>query len=168
MTNEPQRSIPIANYWGIIRAQVNDRATTAELWDAVRSAASAEGYTQLTGGLAEMNRLRGLSVGVRNAASVFTRARPEAAIESTMFAPDITSRSIPGLSLTPTYRVRYVRTSLDTQGVLQTNYRIESFPLQLPSTKASLLAEMEARAQLDVGKYAEQLVGIGNLEITVV
>lgn len=168
MTNEPPRSIPIAQYWGIIRAQVNDRATTAELWDAVRSAASAEGYTQLSGGLAEMNRLRGRATGVRNAATVFERARPEAGIESSMFAPDISARSIPGLSVTPTYRVSFVHTTLDMMGTLRTQYRTVSFPMQLPSTKDALLAELNADASMMGAKYGEQHLAVAHVEITVV
>lgn len=168
MTNEPSRSIPIAQYWGVIRGQIAARATTAQLWSAVRNAAAAEGYTTLTGGLAEMNRLRGLGTGLRAAAERFAKARGSAGIESSMFAPDVSARSIPGLSVTPTYRVSFVHTTVDLQGILRTQYRIVSFPLQLPSTKDALIAELDADAGALAGKYGEQHLSVGHIEIAVV
>ena len=160
--------LPLAGLWGNIQAAVRERVSTAELWATVNAAAAERGFSGTSGGIQEMNRLRALAGGLRNAAENFARASLDQQIDTTMFAPDINAQSIIGRSITPTYRVRYEQTTISPTGEQVSTWRTSSFPVQLPSTKELLMAEIDADAASLAETYGEQHVGIGSLEISVV
>lgn len=168
MTTDGGGRVPLAQYWGVIQRAVSERVTTAELWNMIRNASEAEGYVGTTGGLPEMNRLRGAAAAIRNASDVFRSARDDATITASMFAPDINAKAIPGLSLTPVYRVRFEHTIGTLEGQLVTTWRTISFPMQLPGTKDLLMAELEANASSLAEQYGEEHIGLDGVEITVV
>ena len=154
--------------WGEIQRAVGEGRSTAELWNIANEAAQARGFSGVSGGIASMNELRGTAARIRDSAARFARLDPSNQLGADVIAPDINAQSIAGRSITPVYRVRFTQTVETLTGQLATTTRTISFPFQLPSTKADLLAELEINAQSMAETYGEQHVGLTDIEITVV
>lgn len=160
--------IKLAGLWGEIQAAVRDRVSTADLWTRANEAAQSRGFTGVTGSALEMGALRSIAAKLRNSAETFARAAPGQALDPTMFAPNLNAQSTTNREITPTYRVRYLQQVRTAEGDIVGAFRTTSFPVQLPSTKEALLAELQADASLLAEKYGEQHVDLGEVEISVV
>lgn len=162
------RRLSLAALWGDIQRGVNERVTTSELWRMAKDAATARGFEGVSGGIEEMNRLRGTASAIREAALRFSKLGPNELITPSVFAPDINAQSIAGRSLTPVFRVRFTHTVTTATGETVTAHRTSSFPFQLPPTKAALLEELNLNAAAMAEQYGEINEGVDEIEITVV
>lgn len=154
--------------WGEVQRAVSERRTVAETWQIANDAAQARGFAGVSGGIQAMNAMRGTAAQIRDAAERFGRLDASGLIGPEHYAPDINAQSVQGRSITPVYRVRFTQTVNTLTGQLATTQRTISFPFQLPSTKADLLAELEINAASMAETYGEQHLGISDIEITVV
>ena len=167
MTNEAPR-YTLRAYLGEIARGVAEHVSTADLWGMVRQSAEAQGHGAPTGGLPLMNQLRAGFAGIERAKAAFDRALPQQTIEGSMIAPDVVTSQRPGMTVTPMYRVRYLQTVESLTGQTVTAYRTTTFPVQLPGTKAELLAELEADAISSAETYGERHLGLADVSLTVV
>lgn len=168
MTNEPGGSVQLSHFWGVIQRGVQDRLPTADLWAAVRGAAAAEGFGTVRGGIAGMNSLRGLAAGLRNASAALAAAPLDSAITNDYLSTSINSRPLDVRAEAPAYQVRFEHTVITQGGEQVTTWRTVQYSLQLPATKAQLLNDIAANAELLAGDYQETHVGVGAIEIAVV
>lgn len=160
--------LSLTGLWREIQAAVNERQTTAQLWDTINQAAAARGYSGTSGGLSLFNELRSLAVGIRDAAARFAAAADETQIDTTMYAPDLNAQYPYGRTTVPNYRIRYQQTVQTLQGQIVSVYRQLNLPGFLPSIKRDVLAEVEASAQANAERYGEQHINVFDVVITVV
>ena len=154
-------------YWGIIQAAVSQRASTAALWEAVRSDALAQGVTIQGVSAIDMGRLRSIVADQRNAMEAFGLLRPNEAITQSQIGTDISARDLAAQALAPTWLVRFEH-DVVVEGELQTLWRTSTFEGSLPATAGSLRSAVEADAQALADDYDVTHAGVGRIQIVAV
>jgi hypothetical protein len=163
-------------YWGSIQNAVSARASTADVWAAIRAAQAAEpgggGGVSVQG----VNEVRAAAARLRNASENFTQARDFAertgitqAIEGTMMSTAPWSREPQVLSTLADYQVRFETLLTTPAGEQASAWVTARFPTgQLPVTVGELIDALSAYS-LAFG-YADEatLAGIGDVSITAV
>jgi hypothetical protein len=163
-TSGQQKLLP---YWGIIVTSVAQRASTADLWAAVRAGAQIEG-NQLTGvRVQDMNVLRSIAASQQRSISSLQSLLPGNALDARNIGRDLSSRSLQDQSLAPRWIVRFEH-DVVVQGQLQTLWRSSVFEGQLPSTKGDLMNALESDAAELAKDYDVTHVGIGRFSIAAV
>lgn len=157
----------LAMFWGVIQSAVNQRKSTAEVWQAVKSEAEKQGVSLAGVRIQDMNTLRGLAARVRNASENFMRADLDAVIDPTMVSHYINSRDLNAISQAPIYQVRFQHV-VSEFGEEQTIWRTVRYTVDLPLTKGELLDELEAGAMQMASEYGQEHLGIGQIEIALV
>ncbi|HEX3513846.1 MAG TPA: hypothetical protein VHT26_07595 [Trebonia sp.] len=94
-------------YWGVIRSNVFQRATTTQLWQAISGWESQYNILRPGGLFNAVTAMRSLAVGQRNAENSLASAAPEDPLTADMIAQDINSRPVTEQSLSPSYLVRF-------------------------------------------------------------
>ena len=171
LTPGQKRLLP---YWGIIQSAVTQRASTADLWEAVRADARREGAILSGVSATDMGSLRSIVARQRNATESFGRLLPQQAVTSDHIAQDISSRSLDAQALAPAWRVRFEH-DITVDGQLQTVWRSSLFEGSLPATAGSLRSAIEADAEQMAasgsgGLTAESVthIGVGRIQITAI
>lgn len=101
---------------GVINAGAQARASTADIWAAVRGEAERLGITDLSGGFVAVNEYRSIYAGQRNAATAFGGAS-DAELFTRAYAPeDINARNLADQALFPEYMVRFDMQVIDQDG----------------------------------------------------
>jgi hypothetical protein len=161
-------------YWGNIQSAVSQRASTADLWAAVRGAADAEGVSLAGISVTDMSGLRGLAAGQRNAMDNLQRTSPDQVITGTMIATDLSSRPLADQTLVPSWIVRFEH-DVTIDGELVTVWRSSVFDGSLPPTVGDLRdavnADAEAMATSGSGGLTAESVthlGVGRMQISAV
>ncbi len=161
-------------FWGSIQSAVTQRVGTAELWDAVRQAASAEGVILRGVSATDMSGLRGLAAGQRNAGDNLARAGPGDVITGQMIGQDLSSRALADQALAPSWIVRFEQ-DLNISGELVTVWRSSVFDGSLPVTLSDLRNTLDADAEEMLTSYAGGIeaapavhIGIGRIQISAV
>lgn len=154
-------------YWGTIQQAVSERASTADLWSAVRNVAAAEGVSFIGVTATDMSALRGIAAGQRNARETLAAARPDQAIEPTMIASDLSARGQAEQNLAPSWLVRFEH-DITVNGQLQTVWRTSTIDGFLPATKSDLLASVTQDAVGMADDYGVTHIGVGQMQISAV
>lgn len=154
-------------YWGVIESAVTKRASTADLWDAIREAAAAAGRPSVGVSASDISRLRGIAASQRNTAENLDRARPGDVITSSMIAQDIAARPLQDQILAPSWIVRFEH-DVTIDGQLQTFWRSSVIDGSLPPTKGQLRSQIEADASAMADDYGVTHIGVGRMQITAV
>ncbi len=129
----------LAKYWGTVVSSVNQRASTADLWSALKSAA-ANNPSDLAGvSIGDVNAMRSAAAGIRAATDAFQAADLSAAIDSTMVAQTPFSADLGAQAISPVYNVSFERTFINDQGVQEVEMRTDRFVGGLPGTVQDLL-----------------------------
>ena len=156
-------SKPMA-WWGVIQGAVSERASTAEIWQAIRGFAAESGAAWPPNMLQEVNRMRSQAAGLRNASERLDRARPTDALTGDMLAPLPYARPGPEQELARQFHVRVGYTA--TKGnETETSYITLGYSGQLPATVGELYADAQAVTAATVDTYGGELVGIDTVEI---
>lgn len=103
-------------YWGVIRSNVFQRATTSVLWQAISNWEQTYSVIRSQGLFQAVTEMRTLAVQQRNAAQAFESADPADPINADMIAQDIHSRPVTEQSLSPKYLIRFEANMLTDQG----------------------------------------------------
>jgi len=151
--------------FGAIQGASYQHQTTAGVWQAMRSAAEQMG-TDLSGvTLSDVNTLRSVAVGLRNASEEFDRAAADQALTPTMWAQNLNTRPLEERNAEQVWQVRFQH-QVSIEGELQTVWRTLEYQGRLPATKAELLEDVGASAQWLADDYGIEQVGIGAIEIS--
>ena len=161
-------------YWGNIQSAVSQRAGTAELWDAVRQAAAAEGVVLRGVSATDMSGLRGLAATQRNASANLLRAGPGEVITGLMISQDLSSRDLVAQALAPSWIVRFEQ-DLNVSGELLTVWRSSVFEGSLPLTINDLRNTLDTDAEQllaassgGVDATTATHLGVGQIQISAV
>jgi hypothetical protein len=163
-------------YWGTIQSAVAQRATTADLWAAIRD---AQANDPIGGGpvtLQGVNEVRSAAASVRNTAEAFGAARQVEAssgfgqsITSDMMTTVPWSREPQVLSTLADYQVRFEALFTTPLGqsasvVLTAKYGAGELPATVGDLVSALGAWAPASGSLPIGTFD----GIGSVSITAV
>jgi hypothetical protein len=155
-------------YWGVIRSNVFQRATTTQLWQAISGWESQYNILRPGGLFSAVSAMRSLAVGQRNAESNFANAAPEDAIDSTMIAQDINSRPVTEQSLASKYLVRFEANMVTEAGYVTRWLTVKTNTLA-GMIKNDLLGQLDS-AGIDMSTgYGELYTGLtGQISIVAV
>ena len=154
-------------FWGSIQSAVSQRASTADLWAAVRAAADAEGASLGGASAIDLGQLRSIAASQRNAMEDFSRARITDPLTSDLIAQDVSARGLQEQNLAPRFIVRFEH-DVTVEGQLQTLWRSSIFEGSLPATKSDLMNAVEGDAQALADDYDVTHIGIGRIQISAV
>lgn len=125
-------------YWGTIRNSVQGRATTTDVWNAIRAYQARFNLPSPTGGFTMVTKMRSIAAAQRNASEAFTAAGPETAMNARYIATDINARPLAEQQLAPLYNIRFEVTHL-VDGVETTGWLTVVKRGALPATKGGVL-----------------------------
>jgi hypothetical protein len=163
-------------FWGAIQSAVSQRATTAEVYSAIRDYAETDlgGHPLPT--LAAVNELRSLAAQTRNASEALGNARDlserygiDSPISSQMMSLTVSSRDQQSISTLAQYQVRFETQFLTPSGVAASAWVTAKYgAAELPSSVGDLVDAVSSYA-LAFG-YADlaSFQGIGSISIAVV
>lgn len=151
-------------WWGVIQSAVRDRATTAEVWQAIRSFGEANDVRFPPGMLQEVNRMRSQAAGLRNASERLDRAKDTDALTSRMLAPLPYARPAIEQELARSFHVRVGYTARKGTETEQ-SYITLSYTGQLPATVGELYADAQVATAATVDTYGGELIGLDTIEI---
>lgn len=154
-------------YWGNIQSAVSQRASTQDLWTAVRDAAATEGVSLKGVSAIDMNLLRSIAAGQQRATQALSSAPMNQAIDPSMIARDVSARDQASQNLAPAWLVRFEHQVL-IEGETVTQWRTSTFEGFLPGTKAGLLNIVNADAVAMADDYGITHVGVGAVQISAV
>lgn len=166
VTQPPPRSQALG-YWGAIEHAVASRASTADLWAAIRGV-TADPSNKLTGiSFREVNQLRSAAAGIRNAGQRLNAAEPDQVLRGNMLHTAPWARSEDQRELTPKLQVRFEHTVLN-QGVPETEWRTYLHPGPAPQTVGDL-RDLVDRAGRELARdYEVEHFGVGSISAMIV
>lgn len=164
MADEPARIAKPAAWWGTILAAARERATTAQVWQAIRDYSAQAGVALPPNLFMEVNRMRGLASGLRRASDVLGRSRPDQAITGRMLGQQIYARDPFAQSLAPSYHVRFEMTTRQA-GRSETGWYTLQYDGVLPNTVGRLMDDVLDYATGLSGGYGVEFGGVGTVEI---
>ena len=151
-------------WWGVIQSAVRDRASTAEVWQAIRSFGEEAGVKYPAGMLQEVNRMRSQAAALRNASEYLDRASTTDALTSRMLAPLPYARSAVEQDLARSFHVRVGYTARKGSET-ESSYITLSYTGQLPATVGELYADAQVATAATVDTYGGELIGLDAIEI---
>jgi hypothetical protein len=152
-------------WWGRIQGGVSERATTAEIWDAIRSLAQQEGLKLPSDMFLQVNTMRAQAAALRNASERLGRAGASAPLTSEFIAGLPYARTATEQTLAPRYHVRvnYVaRRGAETEHSYIT---LDYTGGLLPSTVGQLYQDATTMTASLVDTYGGELIDLAAIEI---
>lgn len=163
MADEPRAAKPEA-WWGTILAAARERATTAQVWQAIRTQAEQQGLRVPSNLFAEVNRMRGLASGLQRSSRNLDRASSADAITSSMIGAQVYARSPLERELAPLYHVRFQMTT-SAGGQTQRDWYTLEYSGQLPTTVGQMMDDVLDYALGLSGGYGVEFRELGSVEI---
>lgn len=154
--------------WGTIQSQAAQRATTAEVFQAVQQLAEDLGMDTPPGMFAAINELRSLAVQMRNAGEAFGRASPESRLTAALAPPDINARSQADRNIFPEYVARFDMTHRTAEGELVTITRSMRDTWQPGLTIGQVTSTVNEVALGLANSYGIDLQSTSNIQVVTV
>lgn len=163
-------------YWGPIQAAVADRATTSQIWDAIRATAAAEPGGAPLPSLRGVNEVRAAAAAIRNAGENLSKALaveqrtglPQG-IEPSMMTTAPWSRDAQSIATLAQYQVRFQATFTAIDGSQFQQWLTAKFtPDTMPSTAGELADALAVSPAIDSPPAGSSLSDIGTSQITIV
>lgn len=164
MADPARREVKPAAWWGTILAAARERATTAQVWQAIREYATDAGLPLPADLFSQVNRMRALASGLRNSSEALNRASPADAITGAMIGQQLYARTATERALAPLYHVRFEMVS-STAGQVSRDWYTLEYSGTLPGTVGQLQDDvLEYALGLSSG-YGVEFHGLGAVEI---
>lgn len=164
MADGETRPAKPAAWWGTILAAARERATTAEVWGAIREYADQAGVALPSNLFAEVNRMRGLASGLRRSSEVLSQARSSDAITASMIGSQLYARSPTERELAPLYHVRFEMVS-SVAGQLSRDWYTLEYSGRLPGTVGALMDDVLDYALGLSSGYGVEFHEVGQVEV---
>lgn len=156
---------PVFAAWGAIQQAVGERASTADIWGALRSVLSPNGEPLPQGSFQAVNTMRSLAAGIRNAAETLASAPGDYAITGDMVSQNINSRDALQQSLSPSYEIRYQATITSELGE-----SVQWFTAHVSSlagmTKGDIVSALAFNNTALSEDYGADVSGVDNISIS--
>jgi hypothetical protein len=149
-----------AFWYPAVQGAVTERASTADVFAAVRSALADQGITEPPGLFKAVNELRSIAVAQRNYAQALQKAPNDAPILGTQVPTALWAREPDAMRINPLLQVNYQVTTRDQEGNLVSRW-LTSFgvPFQEGLTKDDLSAMVALDAEASASSYGSELEG---------
>lgn len=164
MADPEQPTAKPAAWWGTILAAARERASTAEVWRAIRDYSDQAGLAIPSNLFAEVNRMRSMAAGLRASSARLDRASPSDAITAGMIGRQLYQRSPMERELAPLYHVRFQMVSTAGGTTSRDWYTLE-YSGQLPSTVGALMDDVLDYALGLSSGYGVEFHELGSIEI---
>lgn len=151
-------------YYGAVEAAARAGKGTAEIWQAIRSAAEASGLESPGVNAAQVSRLRGQAGAVLRSEREFAKSEGSYRIEGTQVGLAPWARPWAQREAVAMYQVRFQHTTMGPDGP-ETSWRTVMFTGGIPATKDALLTAVTEDAQQMADKYGIEHIGIGTVGI---
>ena len=167
MADPTPKPIPASAFWGTILSSARQHATTAEVWDALKSARDQLGVAFPSDIFAQVNSLRSSATGVVAASERLMAGGYGTAIDSTMIGRPIYARSLAQQEALPQYEVRLQISVAGVEGEAS-RWATIYYGTDLPDTVGQLGDDMEAYASGFANDYGGELASIDSFELNAV
>lgn len=151
-------------YWGSIQASVSDRATTSEIWGAIRDAQTALGDGAPSVSVGGVNELRGYAAQIRNAGERYENARPEEPLDARMIAPAPWGRSQAEQNAVPMYQIRFEHNTI-TEGTWSHDMRTMYIRGTTPPTVGDLFQMVDDAGEDLAADYGTEHGSVGSITV---
>ncbi len=149
----------LMEFFGSIQGAVGERASTAEVWQAIRSQSEATGRPIPEGAFLAVNQLRSIAVGIRRAAENLQEAGGLGTLTSDMISQAPYQRSEAAQMAAPAWEVKFLNT-LNIMGLETATWSTTYFHGQL-------INAVQADAALMASHYGPATsVGVSHLSIS--
>lgn len=150
----------LAFYYPAVQSSVSERASTADVFSAVRSALAQAGATPPSGLFKAVNELRSAAVQERNFAASLGRQEASDPILGSSVPQAIFARSGEVQAMNPLLQVDYQVTHRDQEGNLTTSWATSfNIPFTDGLTKSDLVDLIGTDAEAGAARYGKELVG---------
>ena len=159
---------PIASpmaWWGRIQGGVSERATTAEIWDAIRNLAAQENIRLPSDMFLQVNTMRSQAAALRNASEALGRASASTPLTSTFLAPLPYGRTAVEQTLAPAYHVRVEYLARRGNETDHSYVTLDYSGGQLPATVGELYGDAQVATAGLVDTYGGELIELGAIQI---
>lgn len=164
MAGDPRPVGKIEAFWGSIQRSARERATTAQVWEAIRSRADELGVRYPPGVLQDVNRLRSLATGMAETSRRISRADDSAPITGRLIGQQIYARSLTDQALAPSFHVRF-QVPVTTPEGTRTDWYTMEYNGPLPATVGQLRSDLETYTGSLGEDYGVSVGEIGAIEI---
>lgn len=163
-------------YWGAIQSAVAERATTGQIWDAIRADAAAVPGGAPLPSFAGVNAVRSMAAAIRNssealAGALDTEQRTGLAqgIDSSMMALAPWSRDATAIATMANYQVRFQASFQAPDGSQFSQWLTMKFdPSNMPGTVGELADALDGMGASNYTPAGGEYLGADSLSITVV
>lgn len=164
MAGDPRPVGRIEAFWGTIQASARSRATTAQVWEAIRARQDELGFRLPSTALADVNRLRSLATGLAETARRIGRAGDDDALTGRMIAQQVYARTETVRGLAPSYHVRFQVPVTTPEGTRRDWYTME-YNGPLPATVGALRSDLSVYTSSLGEDYGVEVGEIEAIEI---
>lgn len=151
-------------WWGVIAGAVRERATTAEIWGAIRDYGQEHGVDYPPSIFQDVNRMRSQAASLRNTSANLAEADPDDALTAAHLAPLPYARTGVEQSLARQFHVRVEYTALRA-GAEERSYITLPYSGTLPDTVGDLYSDAELAASDLVEGYGASILSVDRIEI---
>jgi len=151
-------------WWGAIQGSVSARATTAEVWSAIRAFGEANQLAYPPGMFQAVNQMRSLSTGLRQAAESLGTALNADAITGGMVGQLPYARPPTSQDVLRQFHVRVNYEAVQNGEAMQ-SYITLPYTGSLPETVGQLRDDAQIVAESLIEGYGAALVSIGLIEV---
>ena len=153
-----------AQIWGDIQGAVSERATTAEIWDAVKRAADRLDEPLPPGMFQAVNTMRALAAGLRVSSERLMAAERESPLVAAYIGDQIYLRDQSNPLAGSSYHVRFqVPKTVGGETTMETyTFQYDGF---IPATVGELMDDLNDYAQQLSGEYGVALGDVQDVEI---
>lgn len=151
-------------YWGVVQHAVQNKATTAELWEAIRQSAADQGWERPGVTLRGINEIRSMAAQTRNADTRLAQTDREAVLGTQHFSEAPWSRPPTDRNLSPMLQIRFEHHTI-VDGELQTNWRTVIHSGILPSTVGDLYDLVDQSGEQLANDYEVDHAGYGQISV---
>lgn len=155
-------------YSGIVQAAVAVRASTADIWAAIRDAQATAERTYPQVSLQEVNSLRSWAASNRNAMERLATAGTGATLTGDMVGIDLSARTAVARAAAPEYWVRLQLSGVDETGNETTKWLTITTLRELPVTVTDLYTQLDQTVLAAGAGYGISTVVYGTVSIVAV
>lgn len=163
-TQDPAVLKAMGLYWPAIQAAANRHVTTAELWDAIRSAAADQGLDRPGVSLTAVNTLRAAATRMARSAEALNTAARDSGFEG-LIGQAPWSAPLDVQAAAPSYLIG-MQLGGTIDGEDASRYVTVRWSGPLPASVGDLLDSLDTDAALMAGDYNTEYTGISGLSIT--
>lgn len=156
----------LMEFFGSIQGAVSSRASTADVWQAIRSQSTATGRPIPEGAFLAVNQLRSIAVGIRRAAENLQGAGGIGTLTSDMISMAPYQRPEAAQVAGPAWEAKFLNT-LVIDGLEESTWSTTYFYGSLPATVDELVNAIQADASLMASHYGNAVsLGVSSLSIS--